>query len=232
MGFWNKLGKIALQAAPYVAAPFTGGASLSLAPMTKQLGQTWAQHDANKNAEKGLGPSKFDRGLDWASMGAGMAGGMGAFDKMGKGGGIRGDVNSVANRAGGGGGWQGKLSGMFGGGNGGGGIWERNPMGNDMPSQGGITGNMNQGGGWSGMLNNVMNRIGQGGSQGQGGMTPPYFPDQAAPRDPGMGGFAQRMRRQLGPIMGQQNQNNPNLAESIGAGRMSARMGRNRAYGY
>lgn len=215
MGFWNKLGKIALQAAPYVAAPFTGGASLLATGMTQDLGNKWAQHDAQKNYEKGLGPSKFDQTLGTASgigsMASGMTGGFGG--KLSGGGGIRGDVGNVANRAGG---WQSKLGGMFG--------------GNDMPSQGG-------GGGWQGMLNNIMNRVGQGqgGGYGQGGMTPPYFPqgqEQAVPRDPGMGGFAQRMRRQLGPIMGQQNQNNPNLAESIGAGRMSARMGRNRAYGY
>lgn len=33
MGFWSGLGKLALKAAPYVAAPFTGGASMALAPM-------------------------------------------------------------------------------------------------------------------------------------------------------------------------------------------------------
>ncbi len=37
MGFWSTLGKIGTTIAPYVAAPFTGGASLALAPMASNL---------------------------------------------------------------------------------------------------------------------------------------------------------------------------------------------------
>jgi len=73
MGFWNKLGKIALQAAPYVAAPFTGGASLMATGLTNQLGQKWAEHDARENAKKGLGPSSFDKWLGITSGAAGLA---------------------------------------------------------------------------------------------------------------------------------------------------------------
>ena len=86
MGFWNKLGKIALQAAPYVAAPFTGGASLLATGATQKLGQKWAQHDAEKAIAKGLAPSKFDKYLGMASMGAGL-GSMafgGALGNLGK----------------------------------------------------------------------------------------------------------------------------------------------------
>ena len=72
MGFWNKLGKIALQAAPYVAAPFTGGASLMATGATQKLGQKWAEHDAKKAIEKGLAPSKFDKYLGMASGAAGL----------------------------------------------------------------------------------------------------------------------------------------------------------------
>lgn len=42
-------------------------------------------------------------------------------------------------------------------------------------------------------------------------------------QDSGLSPFHQRMRDQFGPIMGQQDQSNPNLADSIGAGRMAAR---------
>jgi len=77
VGFWNKLGKIALQAAPYVAAPFTGGASLMATGATQKLGQKWAEHDAKNAIAKGLAPSKFDKILGGISMGAGLASSMG-----------------------------------------------------------------------------------------------------------------------------------------------------------
>lgn len=144
MGFWNKFGKIALQAAPYVAAPFTGGASLYAVPATQKIGQKWAASDANKAAAKGLAPSKFDKYLGMASNIAGMAGSAGAFgqnnaEKLGGGGFGGGDD-------GGGGGWQGivgqmsrdpRLLGMMDQGG-----RDYAAYGNDMPSQGGITGNM------------------------------------------------------------------------------------------
>src|SRR3954466_12011963 len=83
MGFWNKLGKIALTAAPYVAAPFTGGASLAFTGAANQAVKAWSAHDAQKAAEKGLAPSGFDKYLGMAGDVAGMAGGMGAFGKTG-----------------------------------------------------------------------------------------------------------------------------------------------------
>jgi len=87
MGFksvMKKIGKVALAAAPYVAAPFTGGASLSFAPMTKQLLGTWNAHDANNAAKKGLAPSSFDKYLGMGADMAGMAGGAGALGGLGK----------------------------------------------------------------------------------------------------------------------------------------------------
>jgi len=101
MGFWNKLGKIALQAAPYVAAPFTGGASLMATGATQKLGQKWAEHDAKKAIEKGIAPSKFDKYLGMASMGAGL-GSMafgGALSNLGKAGNVGAGVGKGAQLA-------------------------------------------------------------------------------------------------------------------------------------
>lgn len=83
MGFWSKLGKIGLAAAPYVAAPFTGGASLMATGATNKALQKWNEHDAKKAAEKGLGPSNFDKWLGVGSNVAGVASGLGAFGALG-----------------------------------------------------------------------------------------------------------------------------------------------------
>jgi hypothetical protein len=101
MSFWNKLGKIALQAAPYVAAPFTGGASLLATGATQKLGQKWAEHDAKKAIEKGIAPSKFDKYLGMASAGAGL-GSMafgGALSNLGKAGSVGAGVGKGASLA-------------------------------------------------------------------------------------------------------------------------------------
>lgn len=87
MGFWGKLGKIGLAAAPYVAAPFTGGASLLAAPATSKALNAWNQKDANNAAMQGKAPSGFDRALGMgtgiASNVAGIAGGIGAIKNIG-----------------------------------------------------------------------------------------------------------------------------------------------------
>lgn len=77
MGFKSvlgKIGKVALTAAPYVAAPFTGGASLAATGLTQAAVKKWASSDAKKAEAKGLAPSKFDKVLgkvgDYASMGS------------------------------------------------------------------------------------------------------------------------------------------------------------------
>lgn len=66
MGFKSilgKIGKVALTAAPYVAAPFTGGASLMATDLANKAVQRWSEHDANAAIAKGLAPSHFDQVL-------------------------------------------------------------------------------------------------------------------------------------------------------------------------
>ena len=141
MGFWGTLGKIGLNIAPYVAAPFTGGASLAFAPMANRLAQ-------------GIGPSNtmIDRIGGMAGQFAGAYGG-------------------------------GQLAGRMGGGGGG-------MMGNDLPSQGGIGGNL---GNRNGLPPWVMNMAGSAtsprGQSGpsQGAMNSPYADPNDAMRTPGSG---------------------------------------------
>lgn len=73
MGWLSKLGKIALTAAPYVAAPFTGGLSLLGTGAANKAVQKWSESDAKKNLAKGLAPSKFDSVLGKVGTGASMA---------------------------------------------------------------------------------------------------------------------------------------------------------------
>lgn len=63
MGLWSKIGKVLLTAAPYVAAPFTGGASLAATGLANKAVQKWSEKDAKKAISKGLAPSKFDQVL-------------------------------------------------------------------------------------------------------------------------------------------------------------------------
>jgi hypothetical protein len=186
MGFWNKLGKVALQAAPYVAAPFTGGASLYAVPATQKIGQKWSEHDANENAKKGLGPSSFDKFLNTASNYTGMASSLGTPGisggkyapptTFGKNAGKSSNVDKIA----------GVLGGIGIGPSGGEG---RYPMDEQYPGKSSSYGPNFRGAG-----------------QSQGGQTGRYD------------GYM----RGLGPVMGRRDQNVPNLAESIGAGRQDA----------
>jgi hypothetical protein len=104
MGFWNKLGKIALTAAPYVAAPFTGGASLAATGLANKAVQKWSQKDAEKAMAKGLAPSKFDSVLGKVGNIAGTAsmfipgGQLGALGKAGSTGAkLAGGANKLSN---------------------------------------------------------------------------------------------------------------------------------------
>lgn len=99
MGWLSKLGKIALVAAPYVAAPFTGGASLMATGATNMALQKWNQKDAQKRAAQGLAPSKFDKFLGYASTGAGVASGLGAFGGLSGAAGMAGNAGKVAGAA-------------------------------------------------------------------------------------------------------------------------------------
>lgn len=99
----KKIGKVALTASPYIAAPFTGGASLMLAPATQMAANKWSQHDAEENIKKGIAPSSFDKYLGMAGDIASIAaptGALGAFGKIastgGKVGGIAGALGKTA----------------------------------------------------------------------------------------------------------------------------------------
>lgn len=210
MGFWNKLGKIALQAAPYVAAPFTGGASLMATGATQKLGQKWAEHDANEAAKKGLGPSKFDSMLGKASGLAGAAssltGGFGgklSGGKVGTGLGAGASKASIASvPTGGGSGWQGALGSLIG-------------------KQGGSSG-----GDWQNVLSQLMASRNPGGDESSGTAVP------RAESGSGLQTVGDRFAQQTRGVMpsggfdynhnpmNQYNQNNPNLATSIFQGRM------------
>lgn len=224
MGFLNKLGKIALQAAPYVAAPFTGGASLMATGATQKLGQKWAEHDAKKAIEKGVAPSKFDKYLGMASGVAGLASSAGALGKFGsaaysgaKGaGGVAGKLT----------GWQDKLGKA-------GSIASRamgnSPYGAGTEPQGG-------GGGWQTQvaqmgLDALMNRNRN-----------PEAPQ--APQAPGVSGFQQGLAQPRNGAMPrggwgydqnpvhQYDQNDPNLALALHQGRQEALMNQPWRAGY
>jgi hypothetical protein len=213
--------------------------------MAKQAVGAWSASDARKNAEKGLGPSKFDSYLDLAGNVAGMASGAGAMGKFGAG-----QYGGTSPSS-----WQGKLgkatsvldnpmvmsanskgSARFGGGYAG--NRAADYEGDDMYDS--PMAASNKKGGVSGFIDKLGGAKGIGAiAGGVGGAialkkildsrsnehdvpkAESYGPGPE-PRDMGTSRFARQMRRQLGPVMGQANQNNPNLALSIGQGRMDA----------
>lgn len=205
MGFWNKLGKIALVAAPYVAAPFTGGASLAFTGAANKAAQKWMEHDAKKAAEKGLAPSKFDKYLGYAATGASLATGIGAMS----GGGMGGGGGSAANTGKALSGWQKNLqtAGNIASGNAvqGAPLWQNAAAG----AIGGMYGDQPEGG------------YGIGPSNAPRAPQAPQALGQAQIR-PELSGFARNMYDQFGPVMGAADQSNPNLAFSLGQGRMEA----------
>lgn len=99
----GKIGKIALTAAPYVAAPFTGGASLALTGVANKAVQKWSEKDAKANLAKGLAPSKFDSVLGKIGNYAGMAsavmptGALGSIGLLGKAGSAAKAATTAAN---------------------------------------------------------------------------------------------------------------------------------------
>jgi hypothetical protein len=209
MGFWNKLGKIALQAAPYVAAPFTGGASLMATGLTNQLGQKWAEHDATEAAKKGLAPSKFDKYLGLASGAAGLASSFapvgGALTGLSKAGKAVNAANKAANTGK-------KVSGF---------ASALNKVNTGMNTAQGINSLVNQ-------ARNINSDSGQSYNQSnqqsynESSPSVPSSDSRQAQVRPEMSGFAQQLYDQFGPVMGAANQNNPNLAFALGQGRMEA----------
>jgi len=245
--FWNKLGKIALTAAPYVAAPFTGGASLMATGLANKAVGAWNERDARKQAEKGLGPSSFDRYIGMAGDVAGMASGAGAMGKFGAG--QYGGTSSGTS-------WQDKLRGVLDqdyrtppyvpedqggsykstrqyGGDGNTDYISRDigDVAKSGRSKGGVSGFIDKLGGAKGIgaiaggvggafaLKKILDRDN---APNISDNAPVDYGTGPNPREMGTSRFQQRMRRELGPVMGQANQNNPNLALSIGQGRMDA----------
>lgn len=203
MGFWGKLGKVALKAAPYAAMAIPGvGVPLGMAisgatgAASKKLsGGSWKDALLSGGVDAGLS----------AIPGAKAAKGIAPSAKVVGKATLRNTVGNVGKSV---------LSGMTGG-----------------------TGGSE--GGWKDALKGAVTRVGQNGIQlphsdqapnlGNRGNLSPYAMNlggNAMPRDarsdPGYDRFASQARRTLGPIGGNLNQNNPNLADSIASGRMTA----------
>jgi hypothetical protein len=232
MGFWSKLGKIALKAAPIAAAFIPGVGPLA----------SMAIGGATAAASKKAGGGSWKDAL--------LAGGTGAAEGYGRGIGPS-KVGSTATQTG----WKDKLGNILGGASdyrtppfvpenqGGSYSSSRSYPGNrdtdyinqDIAnvgrsgrSNGGISGFMDKLGGAKGIAG-IAGAIGGGIAlkkvlSRNDDENPPaesYGPGPE-PREMGTSRFQRRMQRELGPVMGQANQNNPNLALSIGQGRMDA----------
>lgn len=246
MGFWSKLGKIGLKVAPYAAMAIPGVGPLAAAGIqagikaaqTKASGGSWG--DALKGGalaagtsyagakipgldKIGLGPTK---GASTKLTGGGFAKGLGNFAKQTGKNFLQGEYGIGPSQQSGLGGSMkiplyagGSIN--IGGNQGGFGGFE-------MPT--GINGPLGREGqnmgGWQQLLGDVGGLFNRGGNQRQpdyGGGMADYGGRYAQPReDPGLSRFHMQMRRQLGPVMGNPNQNNPNLADSIAAGRMES----------
>lgn len=187
MGFWSKLGQTALRAAPYIAAPFTGGASLSMAGTANNLAGQWANKDAQKKYEQtGIAPSqsKFDQISNMAGNIGAMAGGMGAFNKVG-GGGYGKDFTGPKQPGGGLFGANNfNRGGMFGGGG-----FGMNNGGMTPPYFGGG----NQGMDWASMIGQGMNMFG---NRGGGQQSQPQYQNQGqGPMGPSNQAYGQMSNR-------------------------------------
>jgi hypothetical protein len=248
MGFWNKLGKIALTAAPYVAAPFTGGLSLAATGMANKAVQKWSEKDAQKAMAKGLAPSKFDSVLGkvggYAALGSSFlpTGALGSVGALSKAVGGASKAANIATKVGRGA--SSVLGGSYNGSPSNSGAVGRNAGVIDESGAfgGGRSGGSNRGIGggidWEGMARSVGGRVaddylnrGQsadpymnsGGSAR--GVSPSFNQGQqpgiATPR--GQGGVMPRGGFSYNDNPGNQyNQNMPNLAESLFQGRQEA----------
>lgn len=205
MGFkdvMKKIGKVALTAAPYVAAPFTGGASLMATGLANKAVQKWGEHDAKDAIAKGLAPSSFDRvlgkvgnisSLATAFVPTNALGSIGMLGSAGKAASTAAKAAKIAGTAN-------KVSGA---------VKAANIANKVMSGVGAATTVAGMFGG------NDSN--GEGSSGRNTGLGPSSSPGMAVDRTTGG-----RMRG-VGPApLMQRNQNNPNLAESINAGRQQA----------
>lgn len=231
---FKKIGKIALTAAPYVAAPFTGGASLAATGLANKAVQKWSEHDAKDAISKGLAPSNFDKVLgkvgNYASMASsfiptGALANVGMLGKAAK----AASVLDKANKAKGvasnalGAVKLGKTASTIGKALGTAnaitnsrGVINPSPYGGNqwegaMGMAGGLLNNRGNGGPEYGMDRNGI--AGGGGGLGPSGRAVPRSSGGVMPR----GGFNYRNNP-----MNQEDQNNPNLATSIFQGRQDA----------
>lgn len=205
MGFWSTLGKIGVNAAPYVAAPFTGGASLAFAPMANKIGSK-------------IGPdnTKLDGFMGGVANVAGAYGGSKLAGKMGgtSGGGLPIKANDGGYLPMDGGGYPGSpgfAGGMFGGsgGNQGGGVGGFLQQLMQSYGQGGQQGGQQR----NGFLGNLAGMFGAGRQQSQMGVGPLNNESYQQSRNPNSMGMGPRF-----------DASNPNLADPIMRGRNEAIM--------
>jgi hypothetical protein len=223
MGFKNvmkKIGKIALTAAPYVAAPFTGGLSLAATGLANKAVAKWSEHDAKDAISKGLAPSNFDKVLgkvgNYASMASSFlpTGALGSVGKLSSAVGGASKAAKIATTVGKG------ASNVLGG------SYNGTPssaVGNDLPSQGGIGGNIGRNTDWGNLAQSVGGQIAgdvmarrsnsQSGSTGIGPSSASVGTAQPRSNNSFQGGARYQQSMDL---------NNPNLANSIAAGRKAA----------
>jgi len=245
MGFLGKLGKIALAAAPYVAAPFTGGASLLATGATNKALGAWNAKDAQSNAAKGLGPSKFDNIIGKISGAGDLVTSLRGGGSKLPGGGVTIPGETVTKA---GGGWKDTLGKILGGGN----KIDPYDIMSDSPSKGGISGTLPRSSLVAtesqraeekanldrllGLGGGVLGSIFGGGNGSSSGSSNPRSPDSGSYTPGGVykapAVNQTKPMRGLGPVMGQRNQSSPNLAESIGAGRQDAIMNQPYRRGY
>lgn len=248
MGFWGKLGKIGLKIAPYAAMAIPGVGPLAAAGIQagisaaqkKASGGSWM--DALKSgalsagtsyagakipgldkitggAGKGLAPSgKFNFGNFLKDTGRNMLQGETGIRLPGGGQGGGFDIPLYAGgsiRVGGNKGLGPSYAG------------DSSFVRDDVNNVANRINSMGQGGGggWSGFLKSALPAIGAGVGgyflgRGQGGGGGDNEEPMYGSR-PAMPNYEGRMRG-LGPVMGRRDQNFPNLAESIGAGRLES----------
>lgn len=193
MGFWNKFGQIALQAAPYVAAPFTGGMSLSAAPLTGKLANKLEDKSDKKEFEKtGIAPTRsmMNKIMGGVNAAAGLYGGAKIAGKIG------GGDDSVMSDSGG-------ITGMLGKGKGGG-LGDFAKQFANQQLTGGTAG------GFGGILSNL------GGGSPTTSAVASTLPNTGGKEIPGVAGWR-------GESFGDFNYRNPDLGAALNRGKMRAR---------
>jgi hypothetical protein len=221
MSFWGKLGKGLLKVAPIAAAFIPGVGPLA------SMAISGAANAASKKLSGGSWKDSLLSGGIGAGAGylGGKIPGLGGAKGLGPSNPSSYATEAVKKVAGESGGWKDKLGGVLA--NMGTGGSDQDRYGVRTPP---FVEEQNGRGGWQsalgGLLGGAIDRYsqnrGQQSNQSQSSQPQSQSQDNLEPQDMGTSRFQRQMRRQLGPVMGQANQNNPNLALSIGQGRMDA----------